>query len=251
VEVPAGQSSQERRTQTSEERLEPNHRPVRADGKGLGLPVGAARPCRLGIVGGDRLFADILSVALKEHGMQVVVTTGMAEAVREVGRSRPDLVLIDLDRNKGTELGKVLLQHDGALKIAGLTGTHEERTFRESVRAGFHAYLTKETSLSAFVAALRRTIAGRLVRPPRASRRSSPERRTFLQPVLTSRERQVLRLLVEGAGQKDMARRMSISPHTVRTHIQSILVKLQVHTRLEAAAWASKNGLSASLCPNR
>jgi DNA-binding NarL/FixJ family response regulator len=186
-------------------------------------------------------------VVLEQHGMEVVVTSEPAEAAVEVERSLPDIVLIDLDRNReGTELGRVLLHRHADLKVAGLTGSHEERALRESVRAGFHAYVTKESSVSAFVTALRRALAGRMVRPPRGTHRRAMRWRAVPQPALTAREFQVLKLLVKGEGNPAIARRMSISPHTVRTHIQSILTKLQVHTRLEAAAWARKNLLETA-----
>jgi two-component system nitrate/nitrite response regulator NarL len=205
---------------------------------------GSDQPARLGIVGRHRLFADSLRVALEGHGMEVVVTSGPAEAADVVGRDRPDLVLIDLDGNReGTELGRVLLERHADLKVAGITGAHDERALRESVRAGFHAYVTKESSVAALVAALRRALAGRMVRPPRGSRRRVMRWRAVPQPALTARELQVMELLVMGEGNRVIARRMSISPHTVRTHIQSILTKLQVHTRLEAVAWARRNSL--------
>jgi len=60
---------------------------------------------------------------------------------------------------------------------------------------------------------------------------------------LTERERQVLQLLAEGSSGVQIAARLSISPNTVRTHVQSILTKLQVHSRLEAAAFAVRHGL--------
>jgi DNA-binding NarL/FixJ family response regulator len=62
-------------------------------------------------------------------------------------------------------------------------------------------------------------------------------------PGLTSRERQVLRLLIEGASNKDMAKRLDIRSNTVRTHVQNLLAKLRVHTRLEAVTLAIRGGL--------
>jgi DNA-binding NarL/FixJ family response regulator len=62
-------------------------------------------------------------------------------------------------------------------------------------------------------------------------------------PGLTARERQVLRLLVAGASNKEVARRLSIRSNTVRTHVQNLLAKLRVHTRLEAVTLAMRGGL--------
>jgi DNA-binding NarL/FixJ family response regulator len=62
-------------------------------------------------------------------------------------------------------------------------------------------------------------------------------------PGLTTRERQVLRLLVTGASNKEMAKRLAIRSNTVRTHVQNLLAKLRVHTRLEAVTLAIRGGL--------
>jgi DNA-binding NarL/FixJ family response regulator len=79
-------------------------------------------------------------------------------------------------------------------------------------------------------------------RSPRPAAQAQP----IFRPGLTSRERQVLRLLVEGASNKDVARRLAIRSNTVRTHVQNLLAKLQVHTRLEAVTMAMRAGFVES-----
>jgi two-component system nitrate/nitrite response regulator NarL len=195
------------------------------------------------IVGPDRLLGETLRVVLESHGMEVVLSPDPAAAAAEVRATPTDLVVIDLDDREGGRLGKVLLERDAELKVAGLTTSHDERALTESVRAGFHAYVTRESSVQGFVNALERTLAGGVVRPPRRRRGPGEGRRSFSYPSLTRREAQILKSLAEGAANREIARRMGISPHTVRTHIQSILAKLQAHTRLEAVAWARRNGL--------
>jgi two-component system nitrate/nitrite response regulator NarL len=66
---------------------------------------------------------------------------------------------------------------------------------------------------------------------------------SVLSVTLTDREREVLSLLVEGASGAEMAERLNLSPHTVRTHVQNLLTKLQVHSRVEAAAFAVRHGI--------
>jgi two-component system, NarL family, nitrate/nitrite response regulator NarL len=68
---------------------------------------------------------------------------------------------------------------------------------------------------------------------------------------LTEREREVLALLVDGASGADIAERLTISTNTVRTHVQSVLTKLQVHSRLEAATFAVRHGLVAAPAQQR
>jgi DNA-binding NarL/FixJ family response regulator len=82
--------------------------------------------------------------------------------------------------------------------------------------------------------------------PPPAAPPAHPPLRppvSIFAPGLTSRERQVLRLLIEGASNKDMAKRLAIRSNTVRTHVQNLLAKLRVHTRLEAVTLAIRAGL--------
>jgi DNA-binding NarL/FixJ family response regulator len=71
----------------------------------------------------------------------------------------------------------------------------------------------------------------------------TPDEKQIFRPGLTARERQVLVLLVEGASNKDVARRLAIRSNTVRTHVQNLLGKLRVHTRLEAVTLAIRGGL--------
>jgi DNA-binding NarL/FixJ family response regulator len=80
------------------------------------------------------------------------------------------------------------------------------------------------------------TAATAAQRPPRAPV-------SVFAPGLTSRERQVLRLLIQGASNKDVAKRLDIRSNTVRTHVQNLLAKLRVHTRLEAVTLAIRAGL--------
>ena len=78
---------------------------------------------------------------------------------------------------------------------------------------------------------------------PSVNRPVRPEASYVVFNGLTTREQQVLRLLVEGASNKEMAKRLSIRSNTVRTHVQNLLAKLRVHTRLEAATLAIRGGL--------
>jgi two-component system nitrate/nitrite response regulator NarL len=98
-----------------------------------------------------------------------------------------------------------------------------------------------------FANALRSILDGQVVAPhrlgPASTRVSGTSDGGFLAEQLTSRERDVLALLVQGAGSHAIASGLGISPNTVRTHVQSILTKLQVHSRLEAATFAVRHGV--------
>jgi DNA-binding NarL/FixJ family response regulator len=82
------------------------------------------------------------------------------------------------------------------------------------------------------------------VKPPRHRPRSEEQKAaSVLSVTLTEREREVLSLLVEGASSAEMAERLFLSPHTVRTHVQNLMTKLQVHSRVEAASFAVRHGI--------
>jgi len=96
-----------------------------------------------------------------------------------------------------------------------------------------------------FVSSLEAIVDGQVVTPhrliPGGHRRRPADDISLLVTQLTSREREVLGLLMEGADGRTIARRLGISRNTVRTHVQSILTKLQVHSRLEAATFAVRH----------
>jgi len=175
-------------------------------------------------------------------GIYTTADRGLAGA-RE---HRPDLVLLDLglpDRS-GLELGKDILVELPDTKVVALTALEDEKSVQDALKAGFHGYLTKQTEAERFRNALRSVQDGQTVFPQRAvgqhRERTDDER---LAEQLTTREVEVLQLLAEGASSGQIAEELQVSPNTVRTHVQGILSKLQVHSRLEAAAFAVRHGL--------
>jgi DNA-binding NarL/FixJ family response regulator len=129
------------------------------------------------------------------------------------------------------------------LKVVAVTALPDTDAVTEAIRMGFSGYVTKDTPLSQFVASVRSVLAGQVVVTHRPAHRLTlaDDGEAFLLHQLTRRERDVLALLMEGAGPADIAGRLSVSRNTVRTHVQNILMKLQVHTRLEAVAFASRH----------
>jgi DNA-binding NarL/FixJ family response regulator len=133
-----------------------------------------------------------------------------------------------------------------------VTALSDPQLLREAIKAGFHGFITKDTPMDRFVDAIRAAMSGQVVVPQRLAARAagaqSVEERdaSMLSAQLTPRELEVLAMLVEGARGEEIGSKLSISPNTVRTHIQNILMKLQVHSRLEAAAFAVRYGLVSS-----
>jgi two-component system, NarL family, nitrate/nitrite response regulator NarL len=157
-----------------------------------------------------------------------------------------DLGLPDVD---GIEVGRSILGELPGAKVLAVTASTDTRTMRRVMGAGFHGYVTKDISLAQFVAAINAAIEGQTVVPNRlpsttaGSITDAQRHAQFVSEQLSPREREVLTLLVDGATSPQIAERLALSPNTVRTHIQSIMSKLQVHSRLEAATFAVKNGI--------
>lgn len=204
------------------------------------------------MVDDERLFADVIATILDAAGMQVVaVATTAAEGLKAARRHRPELALLDLHLpdGSGLELGRQILDEMPDTKVLALTAVRESKAVGETLRSGFHGYVTKDTPLTNFVPLINAAMNGQVVIPHRvaaaaAGARSKDERHAaMLAEQLSPREREVLAQLVEGATSPEMADRFGVSPNTIRTHVQSILTKLQVHSRLEAATYAVRYGL--------
>jgi len=196
------------------------------------------------------LFAEALQVAIEHLGVSVtrVVTTG-EEAIAEVDRERPDVIFMDigLPDQSGLVAGSRILERHPEAKIVALTALSDRGTADEALRIGFVGYLTKDTPVARLANAIRSVMEGRLVLPQRLSptrRISKAEKEiALIASQLTPREREVLTLLVQGVDGNRTAAALGISFNTVRTHLQSIFTKLQVHSRLQAAAFAVRHGI--------
>jgi two-component system, NarL family, response regulator LiaR len=207
---------------------------------------------RVLIIDDHRLFSEVIRSTLEGMGMEVLgsATTG-SEGLDMARRERPDVVLVDigLPDESGLSVGKKILEALPETKVVAVTSLIDPRAAAEAVRLGFRAYVTKDTPVNQFVSWIQAVLDGAEVTPPQLARHAAgyrtPEEQhaAILIKQLTDRERQVLQLLAEGSSGVQIAARLSISPNTVRTHVQSILTKLQVHSRLEAAAFAVRHGL--------
>lgn len=219
------------------------------DPDGHGEPVADdEEEVRALVVDDHKLFAESLAWALQQRGMTVVgVAVEAEEAMRLLRETRPNLVLLDLGiPGGGIELGRRMLEELPETKVLVVTALRRQRALREALDAGFHGYLTKDIPITRFADAVRAVIGGQLVAPQRLVRetaRGRPTKEQLLARQLTEREREVLALLAEGAATDKIAARLGITRNTVRTHAQSILTKLQVHSRLEAAAFGIRHGL--------
>ena len=202
------------------------------------------------IVDDHLLFAEAIGQTLTGMGMTLVdIATSADQVLPAVREHRPDLVLMDvgLPDQHGIALGRAILSEAPGTKIVVLTALEDEETLQDALRSGFHGYLTKNTEPEKFKRALESVADGQVVFQHRLGRAVAGDAEVsdaqLLARQLTSREVEVLQLLAEGASSKEISEGLSVSPNTVRTHVQGILTKLQVHSRLEAAAFAVRHEL--------
>lgn len=175
------------------------------------------------------------------------ICTGGEEGIARALLTRPDLILMDvaLPDQSGLVAGKRILEEWPEAKILVLTALEERLVAQEALKIGFRGYLTKSVPVAQFVNSVIAVLDGQLVMPhrlgPSGRRAREDEEAALLLAQLTAREREVLAYLVRGWSGRRIAAELGISQHTVRTHVQSILTKLQVHSRLEAATFAVRH----------
>ena len=213
--------------------------------EGVGEP---SKPNRILIIDDHKMFGESIRSVLEEDGLEVVgFVTTVEQGLAAARECCPDLVLADvyLPDGYGITMGKRILAECPQTRVLIVTAT-DQLSATELVRDGFAGYLTKDTALDQFVecvkAALNDHIVVRQTPIPRSKGQSDEEASAQLRTSqLTNREKEVLALLVRGANGVVISQRLSISPNTVRSHIQNILMKLQVKSRLEAAAFAVRH----------
>jgi len=207
-------------------------------------------PIRVMIVDDERLFAELLRVAMRSaDDIDVVaVAHDVRSATTALADARPDVVLADyhLPDGTGADLARTVRTSRPDCAIVVLTGDPSAQTLADVARSGAAGHLTKERGFSDVVGAVRAAAAGEVLFSSSElqrlllSERSEPASTT--EP-LTPRELEVLYLLATGASTGAAAASLGISTATLRAHVQAVLRKLGAHSRLEAVAEAARLGL--------
>lgn len=199
------------------------------------------------------LFREAVRVALGEHEDLVIVDEAHdgLDAVAKVERARPDVALLDanLTNCDGVRATQLIQERAPNCRVIILTEEEDEALLMAAVEAGASGYLTKMSPLDHLAKTVRavhrgemgipRTMVGSLLERLLRHRREEHEALVRLSR-LTFRELEVLALLAEGGNNHVIAQRLVISPQTARTHVQNVLQKLGVHSRLEAVALARR-----------
>lgn len=199
---------------------------------------------RVVICDDHRLLLEALTHALSLEGFTVeAATADPDDAVRAVKLYDPDLLLIDLcfPDGDGLSAAREVVNSHPRTRVVILTGIDDPGPLLEAMKIGVSGYVRKDERMDTIATALRRAGNGERVLDPTLFRRLSsqtiaPARRTSLLDRLTDQERVVLQHLGDGLRTSEIVATMGISNSTVRSHVQAILSKLGVHSRLQAVA---------------
>lgn len=198
------------------------------------------------LLAGDRvLLLQAVGVALERDGFQVLGVVDAPAMNTASTRARPDLVILDVESPNDLVLGQELYRsHGRPLVVAMVPGGDYELPGGGAARTFLAGFISKDLPVSGFLRAVRDFVVGRA---PSPNRRHDQGPAATQGSLLTPREHDVLEMLARGATSDMIASALGIRLTTARTHIQSILTKLQVHSRLEAVAVAERHGLVRSL----
>jgi NarL family two-component system response regulator LiaR len=173
------------------------------------------------------------------------------EAVLKARSLQPDVILLDLvmPRKNGIEAITEIKQENPGARIMVLTSFAEDDKVFPAIKAGALGYLLKDCSPQELLQAIRETSQGESSLHPSIARKVIQElnRPSNLPPSeepLTEREVEVLRLVGHGLPNQEIADRLTISERTVRAHVSSILTKLHLANRTQAALYAIREGLA-------
>lgn len=217
---------------------------------------------RLLVVDGHRMFAEALAGSMTlADGITVVGTaTNAARAFELVRTFRPDVVTLDADVGEadGVDIARELHRTAAPPKIVMVTCVADVDRILQAIWAGALGWVSKESPTATLADVVRGVARGHAWFPPHllgtvlhaivAASGGEPPDRTPL-AALTPRERQVLRCMLAGLDRGATAQLLGLSLNTVRTHAQSVLAKLHVHSALEAVAVALRVGMRPDTAP--
>jgi NarL family two-component system response regulator LiaR len=217
----------------------------------------ASQPSTLVICDDHKILTDALAMVVERDPELRLVAPPVhtAEQAVEICREHhPDVVLMDIVFKggiDGIEATRRIKETSPATKVVIMTAHDDERLLVDAVEAGASGFLGKDEAADEVLAAAKAAAEGevlidpatltRLLHQVAREREARRDALTLLES-LTEREREILELLSQGMRNEGIAQKLYISPQTVQTHVRNVLAKLGVHSKLEAVAFAAKNG---------
>jgi two-component system nitrate/nitrite response regulator NarL len=198
---------------------------------------------RLIICDDHRMLLDALSMALNSSGHTVVATAiDPDEAVEAARQHQPDACLLDINFPNANGLTAISRIHEVSpdTKVVILSGSSNRSLVADAIAEGAHGFVGKEKPVGVIVAALNMAVQGQLAvdllllqEVLRPARNDDP---LWMLKFLTEREWEVMRCIMDGLSTEQIAGQLRVQRSTARTHVQNLLTKLGVHSRLQAAA---------------
>jgi DNA-binding NarL/FixJ family response regulator len=213
--------------------------------------VNRQEPIAVLIVEDHQVVADGLAMLLEDDPhIRVVgaVATG-SEAIEMAELHQPDVVLMDfrLPDQTGAEAAGMIKGDRPETAVLFLSADDNEDAVLAAVKAGACGYLVKTEAAPRLLDAIHRAAAGEMLIPAwqlaKLLARKDPGDENLPGSELTSRQKEVLELMAEGLGTKAIAERLQLQPSTAAWHVQSVLEKLDAHSKLEAVARATQRGI--------
>jgi DNA-binding NarL/FixJ family response regulator len=176
-----------------------------------------------------------------------------ADAIALAVRSRPDVVVMDLNlpRQSGTEATRELVASMPDARVLVLTVEAGGRNVLDALIAGACGYLLKDATIEEIAAGVRAAAAGQSFVSPRVGHHVLERLRgqagvdgSSGDTPLSERELDILRLVAKGCDNDEIAERLFLSPRTVKNHVSSILAKLEMDNRVQAAVYAVRKGIA-------
>ena len=194
------------------------------------------------------LLVEALASLLRAAGHTVLTAGSPDRGTQLVTEHRPDVCVMDVGFPVGSGLEALakIRKSSPSSRVLMLSAADDAETIATAVDLGAAGYVGKDVGVTDIIRAVERVHDGETVLGPKVARalarRSEvdPDDIHWLVAFLTRREREVLRRIVMGQGTTEMAKSMGISRSTARTHVQNVLQKLGVHSRLQAVAAVSR-----------
>lgn len=203
------------------------------------------------LIDDNRLVREGLAELIREQTDFTVLAAwaDAEEAIRKAKEAMPQIILLDfgLEGADCGELATVLIREVPGARVIVMGLSPLAENVAELVRSGVAGFMMKDTSFETFVSTIRTVAEGSQVLPPELTSslfgqitqaiaaREVPRALSDIR--ITRREREVIDLISEGLSNKEIAARLGIAIHTVKSHVHNVLEKLSLHSRLEVAAF--------------
>jgi DNA-binding NarL/FixJ family response regulator len=211
---------------------------------------------RILVIEDNRVLRDGLTLMLNDQSdMHVVATIGSGNNVlMKASQTKPHIILLDVGLKNYNELSVVesVRKHHPEAKVIGMGFVPSQSDIVEFVSAGASGFILKDASVREFLRTVRSVAKGEKVLPPSLTdslfshvvdlalvkRKGNPTAAVRM----TKREREIIVLIADGLSNKEIAQRLNIATHTVKSHVHNVMEKLALHTRLQIAKFMHEDG---------